>query len=117
MRVTHSPSGRLTATPSFTQSEGSGSLDDFRQTITTGLLPKDASHWKDSPWTEIKLGETKASKRELIPIPSADHEWRLYVVDGGKYYHAIVLNASSTAMSLNGDFYESIVCTFKGLRE
>ena len=112
-----SPDGHAVIHAVVYTSEGSGSLDDFRQTMTAGLLPKDSSRWKDSKWSEIKLGEVTASKRELIPIPDAEHEWRLYVVDGGKYYHAIVLNASTTAMSLNGEFYESIVCTFEGLRE
>lgn len=112
-----SPDGHAVIHAIVYTSEGSGSLDDFRQTIITGLLPKEASRWKDSEWTAIKLGDVEASKRELIPVPSEDHEWRLYVVDGGKYYHAIILNASTTAMSLNGEFYESIIRTFDGNRE
>jgi hypothetical protein len=112
-----SPDGHAVIHTIIYTSEGSGSLDDFRQTMTTGLLPKNASHWKDSKWTEIKIGEVQASKRDLVPVPATDHEWRLYVVDGGKYYHAIVLNASTTAMALNGEFYENIVRTFEGLRE
>ena len=112
-----SPDGHAVIQAIVYACEGSGSLDDFRQTMTTGLLPKEASRWKDSQWTAIKLGDVKASRRELIADPGTDHEWRLYVVDGGKYYHAIILNASTTAMTLNGDFYESIVRTFEGIRE
>jgi hypothetical protein len=98
-------------------SQGSGTLDDFRATMATGLLPQGASGWQESEWTTIKLGDFAASKRELIPIPDTDHRWRLYVMDGGKYYYAINLNASEVVMELNGDFYESVVATFEGIRE
>src|SRR5262245_53083807 len=66
-----SPDGHAVIHAIVYTSEGSGSLDDFRQTMTTGLLPKDSSRWKDSNWSEIKLGEVTASKRELIPVPDA----------------------------------------------
>lgn len=111
-----SPDGYAAITAIVYTSEGSGSLDEFRETMTTGLLPKEASRWKDSQWNTIELGEFKASRRVLIAVPEDGHEWTLYVIDGGKYYHAIFLNSPTAVMSLNGDFYESIVRTFEGIR-
>ena len=99
------------------RSEGSGSLQEFRETMTSSLLPKTATGWKPSDWTTIKLGDHDAQKRDLIPVPESDQQWRLYVVDGGKFYHAVILNASNTAMGLNGGFYENIVRSFEGVRE
>jgi hypothetical protein len=112
-----SPDGHAVIHAIVYTSEGSGSLDECCQTMVAGLLPEAASGWKDSEWTEITLGGMRGSKRVLIPVPEAETEWRLFVVDGGKYYHAIILNASNAAMSLNGEFYESVVCTFEGLKD
>jgi len=50
-------------------------------------------------------------------VPESDQAWRIYVLDGGRFYHVIVLNASSTAMALNGGFYENVVRSFEGIRE
>jgi hypothetical protein len=97
--------------------EGSGSLDDFRETMSSGLLPKDSSGWKDSIWTAIKFGEFDASHRELVPVPETHQQWRLFVMDGGRFYHAVILNASTSAMTVSGDFYENVVRTFEGVRE
>jgi hypothetical protein len=94
-------------------SEGSGSFQEFREKLVSGLLPETASAWKPSNWTSIKLGERNAQKRDLIPVPESDHRWRLYVLDVGEFYHAIVFNASDVVMTLNGDFYEDIVRTFE----
>lgn len=112
-----SPDGYAAITAIVYTSEGSGSMNDFREMMTSGLLPKGASRWKDSKWTEVELGNIKASRRVLTAVPEDDFEWRLYVVDGGKYYHAIFLNSPTTVMSLNGEFYESVVCTFESMRE
>lgn len=112
-----SPDGHAVITTTVYTSEGSGSLDEFREIMTAGLLPDGASRWQDSKWTTIKLGDVDAHTRELIAIPDSDTQWRLYVVDGGKYYHAIFLHASKITMALNGEVYESIVITFEGIRE
>lgn len=112
-----SPDGHAVITTTVYTSEGSGSLDEFREMMTTGLLPDGASRWQDSKWTTIKLGDVEAHRRELIAIPDSDTQWRLYVVDGGKYYHAIFLHASKITMALNGEVYETIVMTFEGIRE
>jgi hypothetical protein len=98
-------------------SEGSGTLQQFRETMTSGLLPKTATAWKPSDWTSIKFGESDAQKRDLTPVPESDQAWRIYVMDGGRFYHVIVLNASSTAMALNGGFYENVVRSFDGIRQ
>jgi hypothetical protein len=112
-----SPDGKAIIHAIMFTAEGSGPLNEFRETMASGLLPKEATGWKASNWTTIKLGEVDAGKRELIPVPESHQQWRLYVMDGGKFYHAIVLNASADAMTLNGGFYENIVRTFNGVRQ
>ena len=97
--------------------EGSGSLEEFSETMTSGLLPDGVPAWKQSRWTTIKLGEQQARKRDLIPATASDQQWRLYVVDAGKFYHAIILNASNGAMLINSELYESTVRTFNGVRK
>ena len=112
-----SPDGQaLIYTIMFT-AEGSGTLTEFGELMASSLLPKGATKWHDSKWTAIKFAETVANKKELIPIPESHQQWRVYIVDGGKFYHAVILNASNIAMTLNGDFYEKIDCTFKGVKE
>lgn len=96
--------------------EGSGSIEDFQETMVNGVLPKEHSGWKPSDWSTVMLGETTALRRHIVPIQPGEHEWRIYIIKSGGLYHAIVLNATSTVMALNGDFYESIVLTFQGIR-
>ena len=110
-----SPDGQAIIHAIMFTAKGSGSIDEFRETMASGLLPKDATGWSPSSWTTIKFGSIDAGKRELIPAPPSHQQWRLYVVDGGKFYHAIILNASVEAMTLNGGFYENIVRTFDGI--
>lgn len=112
-----SPDGQAIIHAIMFTSEGSGSLTEFRERMAAGLLPKNATEWKASDWTAIKLGDREAQKRNLIPVPESHQQWRLYVVDGGRFYHAIILNASNEAMTLNGGFYENIVRTFDGVRQ
>lgn len=97
--------------------EGSGSITDFRETMASRLLPEGATRWKETPWTTIGIGEQEAQKRDLIPVPESHQQWKLFVVDGGKFYHAIIVNASNISMILNGGFFENIVQTFNGVRE
>ena len=112
-----SPDGAAIIHAIMYTSEGSGTLKEFGETMASGLLPKGATAWKASDWTTIKLGDRDAQKRDLIPIPESHQQWRLYVMDGGKFYHAIILNALNDAMTLNGGFYENIVRTFNGVRQ
>jgi hypothetical protein len=112
-----SPDGRAVIHAIMFAAEGSGPLQAFRETIASGLLPSGATAWKASDWTPIKLGGRDAQKRELVPVPESKQGWRLYVMDAGRFYHAIILNASADAMALNGGFYEDIVRTFDGVRE
>lgn len=107
-----SPDGHALIQAFVFTSQGSGTMDEFCATMTASLLPQDATAWQESKWTPIKLGNLTGSKRELIPVSDANHRWRLYVLERGKYYYAINLNASEVAMGLNGEFYESVVCTF-----
>jgi len=95
--------------------EGSGTLNDFGELMASSLLPKEASKWQESKWITIKFQETAANKKELIPVPESHQQWRVYIIDGGRFYHAVVLSASNGGMTLNGDFYENIVRTFKGV--
>ena len=56
-------------------------------------------------------------KARLAGANEADQQWRLYVLMAGKFYYAIILNASGESMTLNGGFYENIVRTYRGVRE
>jgi hypothetical protein len=96
--------------------EGSGSMEEFRETIIASFLPKKSSGWTQSPWSPVKIGDVEAIHRRLVPSPVGEHEWRVYLIQSGSLYHAIVLNATQLAMEANGDFYESIVLTFQGIR-
>ena len=53
----------------------------------------------------------------MVPVPESNQQWRAYVMDAGRFYHLILLNASNPSMTLNGDFYEGIVRSFDGVRE
>lgn len=96
----------------FTE-KGSGTIDEFKDMLTSGLLPKGATGWLQSEWSPIKLANADAMKRDLVPIPEGNQQWRLYVVHADRFYYAIILNASTPMMQLNGPFYESIVRTFE----
>lgn len=112
-----SPDGHAVISAMVFTAEGSGSLEDFRELTASTLLPKTATGWKDSQWSTIKLKGSDAWKRELVPIPAGDEEWRLYVMGAGPYYHAVVVHATSVVMPLNGEFYEDIVRSFEGINE
>ena len=112
-----SPDGQAIIYAIMYTSEGSGSLEEFGETMASGLLPDGARGWKPSKWTTVRIGEHDAQKRDLVPVPKSHQQWRLYVVDAGEFYHAVILNASEVAMTLNGGFYENIVRTFDGVRE
>jgi hypothetical protein len=111
-----SPDGRAVIYAIMFSADGSGSMDHFRQTMTSGLLPKGVSAWEPSEWTEVKIGEDMAHKRSLAPVPASNQEWRLYALSTGKFYYAVVLTATPDAMFLNGAFYEEIVLSFRGVR-
>jgi hypothetical protein len=112
-----SPDGHAVISAMVFTAEGSGTLEEFRELTASSLLPKNATGWKDSPWSKIKLRDADAWKRELVPAPPGDEEWRVYLLHTGVYYHAVVLHATSVVMPLNGDFYEDIVRSFEGIRE
>jgi hypothetical protein len=64
----------------------------------------------------VTIGDDKASKCDLVPVPANGEEWRLYVLSTGKHYYAITIHATSDGMYLNGGFYEGIARSFRGRR-
>jgi hypothetical protein len=98
--------------------EGSGTIEEFRNLMAVNLLPAGAT-WAPSEWSAITLAGEAAYRRDLAPVPDkGDQRWRLYVLRAGKMYHAIVLNASKIAMSLNGGFYETdLISSFHPIRK
>jgi hypothetical protein len=97
--------------------EGSGSIEEFREIIVSKCLPKDATKWAPSIWSDFPIGQAIAQKCVLLTDPPTEREWRVYVLQIGTYYHAIILSATDLAMEANGDFYESIVLTFQPASE
>jgi hypothetical protein len=93
--------------------EGSGTLNEYGESMATTLLPKSASRWKDSNWSTIKFGDVEACRRERIAVPEMESVWRIKVVEKGQYYHLILLNVSTVVLELNGEFYENVICTFE----
>ena len=95
--------------------EGSGSLDDVAQMVADNLTdPK--PHWHDSDWTPLKVQGRSAIRRSLKPSDeAAQGEWVVIALREGDLYHVLSLNASDPAMELNGEFYESVMLTFKGI--
>jgi hypothetical protein len=67
----------------------------------------------------VEIGGVTADKAEIDPIEEDDDDaaqaWRLYVLRVGRYYHALCLRASPMILTLNGGFYESVICSFKGV--
>jgi hypothetical protein len=98
--------------------EGSGTVEEFRELMAARLLPAGAD-WAPSGWSTLTLAGEAAYRRDLVPVPNAgDRAWRLYVLRAGKMYHAIVLNASTPAMKLNGGYYETdLIASFSPIRE
>jgi hypothetical protein len=98
--------------------EGSGTIEEFRQLMANNLLPE-GTQWEPSEWSTLTLAGEVAYRRDLVPVPDKDDQrWRLYVLRAGKMYHAIVLNASNVAMTLNGGYYETdLISTFRPIRE
>jgi hypothetical protein len=93
--------------------KGSGSLDAFQDLMVSSQCD---GEWQDSPWADIEIGGVMARKRILLPVDDGtDSAWRVYALRNGECYHAILLNSSPIVMELNGDFYETLVQSFKGV--
>ena len=96
--------------------EGSGSLDEFGDLIAKWSLPDGETDWQKSDWNSIALEHCTARVRQLVPVPDASKlRLRVYTAHTGRLYHALVLSVSEIAMDLNGEFYEGIVKTFRGI--
>jgi hypothetical protein len=92
--------------------DGTGPMIEFQSMIESQI----DGNWIDSQWSESEIGDTIAMRRKLASSEdSVDSEWVIYTMQRGNCYHAIFLNASSLAMSLNGDFYENIIRSFVGI--
>ncbi|GAA4468804.1 hypothetical protein [Novipirellula rosea] len=92
--------------------EGTGAMTDFQSIIESQI----DGDWADSPWNDFIIGDAIAMRRKLVPSDdSGDTEWLIYTTQRGDCYHALMLNASSLALALNGDFYENIVRSFVGI--
>ena len=93
--------------------KGGGSIEEFRETILKSHLPPECSGWTPSEWSSVEIGDSHAICRHLVPIPTSNQEWRVYVLQSGRLYHAIVLTSTAEGMVLDGEFYESIVRSFE----
>ncbi len=94
-----------------------GSLRAFGEMMVEDVRPKSVKVWKPSGWSTITLADGRdARKIELVPDAESGRQWRLYIVDGGQLYHAILLAAPDAIMRLDGGRYEDIVRTFDGMR-
>ena len=92
--------------------EGTGTISEFQSIIESQV----DGDWIDSDWMDFSIGDTTALRRELVAFgESGDSEWLIYTMQRGDCYHALLLNASSLAMSLNRDFYENIIRSFVGI--
>jgi hypothetical protein len=93
--------------------QGSGTMQEFQNTMASSITKEGT--WKDSEWTAINIGGTAAVKRVFEPQDAESQlPCRAYLLQTGDFYSAILLRASDEAMTLNGDFYESIVKSFHG---
>ncbi len=91
--------------------EGSGSLADFQKTMLSDFQ----GGWEFSDWEGIEIGGLAAQKRHLDAKDDSTPAFRIYVLQNGECYHALFITAPPTIMFLNGDFYEEIVTTFRGI--
>lgn len=92
--------------------KGSGTLAEFQELMVSSI----DGDWESSAWAPIKIGDVKAQKRSLVSKdPNAESAWRMYVMQQGDCYHAILLSAWTDILALNGDFYENVIKTFKGI--
>ena len=65
---------------------------------------------------KVDFGGVTGMKRYLTSADEdAESAWRVYVLQNGECYHAILLHASSAMMLLNGGFYEECIRSFKGV--
>ena len=98
--------------------EGSGPIQQFRDYVIGECISGDPVAWKSSEWSDILVGQDRSQMRDLVSSdPSNDSQWRLYVLQAGKYYHAIAINVSAETFMLNMELYHEIARSFIGVRE
>jgi hypothetical protein len=96
---------------SFT-AEGIDDVTEFRTLIVSQM----EGDWQKSEWEKVDFGGVTGMKRHLTSADEdAESAWRVYVLQNGECYHAILLHASSAMMLLNGGFYEECIRSFKGV--
>ncbi len=92
--------------------EGTGSMADFQETMVAGV----SGDWKVSEWTDIEIDGVTGQRAQMTPTDeSVESSFRIYALRSGDCYHSIVVHASPLVMALNGEFYEKIVKSFKGI--
>jgi hypothetical protein len=97
--------------------EGSGTIEAFRDWVMLDRVPADPSAWKSSEWSPVMIGQDQACMRDLVSNdPQAKSQWRLYVLQAGKYYHVAAINVSTLTAVLNLGFYHDVVRSFCGIR-
>jgi hypothetical protein len=112
-----SPDGHVEINAITFAAHNTGSLRAFGEMMVEDVRPKSVKAWKPSGWSTITLADGReARKIELVPDAGSERQWRLYIVDGGQLYHAILLGAPDAIMGLEGGRYEDIVRTFDGVR-
>ena len=91
---------------------GTGSLAQFQEMVV-GAVDKEGK-LERSTWTAIKVGDVDATEMNLS---DGVNSWRLVTLQSGACYHALILECPKLIMDLNADFYEKVLCTFKGISE
>jgi hypothetical protein len=123
--ILHSPDGQATI-KAYRFKAADWEFWMFRGTMVVGVCRNstDWTHadwepadWRPAEWVDVDIGGQKARGSDFVPTADVPTRWRLYVFEAQTFYYAIVLRASTTAMALNGAFYESIVRSFGVVRE
>jgi hypothetical protein len=93
--------------------QGSGSMQDFQNTMTNSITKEGT--WKSSEWTAMDMDGTPGMKRTFdTQEGNPQLPCRAYLLQTGSFYSAILLRVSDDAMSSNGDFYEGLIHSFHG---
>lgn len=110
-----SPDGHAVIQAMVFTAEGSGTLTDFREMLTANLSPDSVAEWQPSDWIACQVGQNKAWRRDLMPLPASGSEWQVFVMQIDEYYYAIILHATEVALRLNATLYEHVVQSFRGI--
>jgi len=94
--------------------EGSGSHEDFEQTVLMNLMDDD-KRTKCSA-TTVLINESSARRVALKASDTkSGSSYLVFTLRAGQLYHALLVKAAPPVMDLNGGFYEELVSSFKGV--